>query len=118
MSPAGKPFFLATAGVGIAAQCIVAAMAWRSGGELRQVLSSIGVMPPLVTRGFLATYPWWLASPLVCGLLVTGVVRRPVESERRAVVVLILSIGAALGLELWLHAAWMEPLMAIVRQVR
>lgn len=112
-----RAYFLTVAAVGVAAQLWIVFLAFRYGSVLQTFLTDLGVVQPIATASFLATYRWWLVSPVVSALLSADVARRPEPPRSYVIVVLLLTVAAAGVLEAWMHEAWFGPLVQIIRQL-
>jgi hypothetical protein len=115
-SPA-RAYFASVTAAGIAAQVFIILVAFRHGIALQTWLGSLGVAPPFVTSSFLSTYHWWPLVPIMAAILAIDVGRRPGPPRRYGVVVLLLTVLAAVLLQAWTLSAWMEPLLDMIKRV-
>ena len=110
--------FLTTAGIGIAWQVFVITRGLRYGPELQPLLQGLGVIPPFLTRSFLASYRWWGLAPVLTVVLVADVARRAHPPLIYGSAVLAGSLLAGLVLQAWMIEAWFAPLLAIIVRVQ
>ncbi|HEX7122559.1 MAG TPA: hypothetical protein VF178_09345 [Gemmatimonadaceae bacterium] len=110
--------FIIAAGIGILWQVYIVAAAFRFAATLRPALANLGVQAPMLTRAFLATYRWWYVAPLLCAVLLFGVVRRDRPGDFRGPLTLVLCLATGLLLQAWLTEAWFRPLAAMFEAVR
>jgi len=110
--------FLTTAAIGIAWQFFVITRGLRYGPELQPLLQGLGVIPPFLTRSFLASYRWWALAPVLTALLTADVARRAHPPLIYGSAVLVGSLLAGLVLQAWMIEAWFAPLLAIMARVQ
>ena len=113
-----RAVFLTTAAIGVAWQVFVITRGLRYGPELQPLLQSLGVIPPFLTRSFLASYRWWALAPVLTALLTADVARRARPPLIYGSAVLAGSLLTGLVLQAWMIEAWFAPLLAIIVRVQ
>jgi hypothetical protein len=101
----------------VAGQLYAVVLAFRSAPTFRALFEGLGAPLPLITRSFLASYPYWVLVPLAVALVSADVLRRPRVSTSYFATVLGGSFAVALALHAWLQVAVHAPLRSILDKV-
>jgi hypothetical protein len=115
----GRPKLLAVIALAapLAFQIYAVVLAFRHAPTFRALFDGLGAPLPLLTRCFLASYPYWVLVPLAFALIAADILRRPQVSTSYFATVLGGSFAVALALHAWLQEAVYAPLYSILDKV-
>ena len=112
-----RTFFTVAGAIGLLWQVILIVLAFQHAEPLRVMLHDAGIEPAIITRLYLATYPWWPALLLLSALAVFVPLRRTTISPTAMALVAAIPLFVAMLLQTWLNEAATAPLYQIIRQL-
>ena len=115
--PMSRRLAVFIAGIGIAWQLVVIALAFRHAAPLQRLGVDLGIVPPASTRLFLASYQWWPVAPLLCVGLLLLAVRRDGHSHRTMLAAAVVPLAMGLILQAWANEAIVAPIWSIIQKV-
>ena len=110
--PGARTFFAIAGSIGMLWQTILIVLAYQHADPLRELLRNGGLVPPLVTRLFLATYPWWPLGLLLSALAVFLPLRRASSSQTTLAFMAAVPLLVALFFQVWTNEAAVAPFIA------
>jgi len=116
--PGARTFFAAAVSIGLLWQALLIVLAFQHAEPLGRMLREAAIQPPVVTRLFLSTYPFWPAGLVLSAIAVFAPIRRQATSQTTLAFMAAVPLLVALFFQVWTNEAVVAPLYDIIRRLQ